>query len=210
MRRFDATSGDRAATADSESVPSDPHECLRADPDLGPLVETHGPIDLEPAADPFRRLCVSVLRQQVSMDAAAAIRKRLFETIEVTPEGVLAAEETTLREAGCSAAKAEYLQEIAETWIEQGYSREQFAEMDDSTVLDELTAIRGVGDWTGKMFLMFCLGRPDVFPVEDLGIRKGMWKLYDGELTRGEMRDVAERWHPCRSYASLYLWRAVD
>ena len=198
MRRTDATSA------------GDPTEHLRADPDLGPLVEAHGPVELEPAEDPFRRLCVSILRQQVSMDAAAAIRERLFEAIDVTPEGVLAAEEATLREAGCSAAKAEYLREIAKTWIERGYSREQFAEMDDREVMTELTAIRGVGDWTGKMFLLFCLGRPDVFPVEDLGIRKGMWELYDEDLTRADMRERAERWQPYRSYASLYLWRAVD
>jgi DNA-3-methyladenine glycosylase II len=82
--------------------------------------------------------------------------------------------------------------------------------MDAAAVGDELGEIGGVGPWTVDMFLMFGLGRPDVFPVGDLGIRKGMAVLYDDDLTRAEMRDRAERWAPYRSYASLYLWRATD
>jgi DNA-3-methyladenine glycosylase II len=81
--------------------------------------------------------------------------------------------------------------------------------MDRDAVVAELTDVRGVGDWTAKMFLMFVLGREDVFPVEDLGIRRGMEELF-GDLTRAEMVDRAEPWRPYRSYASLYLWRAVD
>jgi DNA-3-methyladenine glycosylase II len=77
-------------------------------------------------------------------------------------------------------------------------------------VTAELTEIRGVGPWTAKMFLVFGLGRPDVFPVEDLGIRKGMATLYDDDLTRGEMRERATAWAPYRSYASQYLWQIAD
>jgi DNA-3-methyladenine glycosylase II len=183
---------------------------LRADAHLGPLVAEHGPLAVEPADDLFERMVVSVLRQQVSMDAAAAIRERLFDRIEVTPAGVLAADPDEMRAAGVSTAKVEYLQALADRWAEREYSREHFAGMTDDEVAAELQAVRGVGPWTTDMFLMFGLGRPDVFPVGDLGIRKGMDALFDEDLTRAEMCDRAERWAPYRSYASRYLWRAYE
>lgn len=194
----------------SDAQSTAPNEYLRTDPALEPLVDDHGPVDLTPAEDPFRRLVVSVLRQQVSMDAAAAIRERLFDRIAVTPEGVLAADERILRDAGVSSAKVEYLRTLARRWDEAGYSRAYFSDLDDAAVREELTAIRGIGPWTADMFLMFGLAREDVFPVGDLGIRKGMAALFDDGMTRGEMRDRAERWAPYRSYASLYLWRAYE
>ena len=183
---------------------------LREDPALAPYVEEYGPLELDPADDLFERLVVSLIRQQVSMDAAAAIRERLFEAVEVTPEEVLAADPETLQDAGLSAAKTEYVRAVAEAFQQEGYDRGYFAAMDDDAVVDELTEIRGVGPWTAKMFLLFGLGRPDVFPVEDLGVRRGMEVACDRELTRGEMRERAGEWAPYRSYASLYLWRAYE
>jgi len=185
-------------------------DTLRADPDLGPLYDTHGPIELDPAEDLFERTVVSILRQQISMDAAAAIRGRLFEEIEVTPAGVLAADEPTLREAGLSAAKVEYVRNVAEAFQAEGYDLAYFADVDDDAVLAELTDIAGVGPWSAKMVLMFGLAREDVFPVEDLGIRAAMEEVVDPELTRAEMRSHAERWAPHRSYASMLLWRAIE
>lgn len=187
-----------------------PTDALAEDPVLGPVVAEHGPVELEPAEDPYRRLVVSFVRQQVSTDAAAAIRERLFERVEVTPEGVLAADPDELHDAGLSEAKVEYVRAAARAFHERGWDRDYFAGLDDAAVVDELTAVRGVGPWTAKMFLMFALGREDIFPVEDLGIRKAMDALHDEELTRGEMRDRATDWAPYRSYASLYLWRAVE
>ncbi|MEF8907583.1 MAG: DNA-3-methyladenine glycosylase 2 family protein [Haloarculaceae archaeon] len=183
---------------------------LRSDPDLAPLVEEHGPLELEPADDPFRRLVVSLTRQQVSMAAAAAIEKRLFDAVEVTPGGLLAAEESTLRDAGLSRQKTEYVRAVARAWREREYDRGFFEGMDDEAVTAELTDIHGVGTWTAKMFVLFALGRPDIFPVEDLGIRRGMESLYGDGMDRQEMVAAAERWRPYRSTASLYLWRAVD
>lgn len=183
---------------------------LAADSSLSPLIEEHGTLELEPAPDLFERLVVSLVRQQVSMDAAAAIRERLFASVTVTPAGILDAEMATLREAGLSAAKVEYVRAVASAFEERGYDRDYFADMSDEAVRSELTDIRGIGPWTAKMFLMFCLARPDVFPVEDLGIRKGMHAVCDESLTRAEMVDRARSWEPYRSYASLYLWRAVE
>lgn len=183
---------------------------LRSDPDLAPLVEAHGPLELEPADDPFRRLVVSLTRQQVSMAAADAIEKRLFDAVEVTPGGLLAADESTLRDAGLSRQKTEYVRAVARAWREREYDRAFFEGMDDDAVTAELTDIHGVGTWTAKMFLLFALGREDVFPVEDLGVRRGMEQVYERELTRAEMRERAEAWRPYRSYASRYLWRAYE
>jgi len=183
---------------------------LRDDPDIGPLVAEHGEVTLRPAADLFERLLVSVLRQQVSMASANATRQRLEDAVEIAPEALLRTEQSTLRDVGLSRQKASYVHNIADAVIEHGYSREYFEGMSDDAVIAELTSIKGVGIWTAKMQLLFSLGRPDVFPVEDLGIRNGMHAIYGDDLDRSRMVEIAERWRPYRSYATLYLWCAVD
>lgn len=183
-------------------------EILRSDPALGPLVQAHGDVSIDAAEDPFRRLVVSIIRQQVSMASAAAIRERLFEAVEITPEGILAADTDRLTDAGLSAAKAEYVTNAAAAFERMDSTR--FEEMNDASVVEEMTDIRGIGPWTAKMFLMFGLGREDVFPVEDLGIRKGMRRLFEDDMTRKEMQVKARDWKPYRSYASEYLWREIE
>jgi DNA-3-methyladenine glycosylase II len=183
---------------------------LRTDSDLAPLIEEHGPLSLEPADDPFRRLVVSLTRQQVSMAAATAIEERLFDAVDVSPDGLLAAEESTLRDAGLSRQKTEYVRAVARAWRERDYDRGFFEGMDDEAVTAELTRVHGVGTWTAKMFLLFALGRPDVFPVEDLGVRRGMAEVCGQEMSREEMRERAAAWRPYRSYASRYLWLAYE
>jgi len=187
-----------------------PHEYLRDDAYVGPLIEEHGVLELDTADDMFERLAVSILRQQVSMASAAATRNRLFESVEVTPEGILAADPETLRDAGLSRQKTRYVRNVAEAFREE-YSKAHFEALDDDEVVSELTSITGVGEWTANMQLLFSLGRPDVFPVGDLGVRKGMRTLYgDEEMTREGMVAEAERWAPYRSYATLYLWRIEE
>lgn len=199
---------------------SDPHDHLRADPDLGPVVAAHGELHLDPAADMFTRLVTSILRQQVSMAAAAATRERLFDAVgrysgsddEISPADVLATEASVLRDAGLSRQKTRYVRNVAEAFQDEGYDRDYFTDMNDEAVRVELTSITGVGDWTAEMQLMFALGREDVFPVGDLGVRKGMTNLYpdlDRE-DRAAMVERSEAWRPYRSYASLYLWRVQD
>ncbi len=185
-------------------------ESLAVDPEIAPYVEEYGPLSLDRAEEPFQRLIVSVLRQQVSMDAAAAVRERLVERFEITPDAMLAADEQELHAVGLSEAKAEYVKAIATAFQEHGYRQAYFAELSNQEVIDELTAIRGVGPWTAKMFLLFALARPDVFPVEDLGVRRGIEIVCGREMTRGEMRERATEWKPYRSYATLYLWRAYE
>ena len=184
-------------------------EPLRRDPVLADLIDEHGVLEVEPADDPFERLVVSIINQQLSGASAAAIRERVFERVEVTPRAMLSADDEALRDAGLSAQKIDYIRNVARAFEEDGLSRASFEGVDDETVIDELTEIRGIGVWTAKMFLIFCLGREDVFPVEDLGIRKGMSALY-GLDHRDAMVEKAEDWRPFRSYASRYVWRAVD
>lgn len=200
-----------SATDDApDSTPADPHTILREDDYLGPVVREVGVLELDSSAEPFERLITSVLRQQVSMASAAATRERLEDAIEVTPASILDVDDAVLRDAGLSRQKTRYVNEIADAFRENDWDRETFATMDDETVRQKLTAITGIGDWTADMFLLFVLGREDVFPVGDLGIRKGTEALFDREMTRTEMVEAAERWAPYRSYASLYVWRAYE
>ncbi|KOX91720.1 3-methyladenine DNA glycosylase [Haloarcula rubripromontorii] len=187
-----------------------PHEALRADPDIGPLVAAHGELTLDPASDLFERLVVSILRQQVSMASAAATRERLFDAVTVTPAGIREADDEILRDAGLSRQKTRYVNEVADTFLDRDYSLETFEDATDEEIREALTAITGVGDWTANMQLLFAFGREDVFPVGDLGIRKGFEAVVGEGYSRAEMREYAERWSPYRSYASLYLWRASE
>ncbi len=182
---------------------------LADDPTIGPLVDEYGPLELTTTETPFERLVVSIVNQQLSTTAAETIRTRLFETVEPVPSAVLAADDDALREAGLSKQKVEYVNSIARTFEERDLTYGSFVEMSDEAVVETLTAMHGVGPWTAKTFLMFGLGREDVFPVEDLGIRRGMERLF-GDLTRSEMRTEAEAWRPYRSLASLYVWRVAS
>jgi DNA-3-methyladenine glycosylase II len=189
---------------------SDPHETLVADSYLGPLVESHGRLTIDPAEDFYRRFVVSILRQQVSMASASVMRRRLFEAVEVTPAGILGADEAALRDAGLSRQKVRYVRNVAEAFQQRGWDRAFFADLTDEEVRAELTDVTGVGNWTANMQLLFSLCREDVFPVGDLGVRKGMETLFDADLSRPEMAERAERWAPYRSYATLYLWRIEE
>jgi DNA-3-methyladenine glycosylase II len=182
---------------------------LRVDPQMTRLIDRHGPVTLEPAENEFRRLARSIINQQLSTASATAVRERAFATLdEVSPEAVLDADHRTLREAGLSEAKVEYLRESAHAFLEQDLSRDGLAHLGDEAVVDRLTGIRGIGEWTAEMYLMFVLGREDVLPLGDLAVRRGIQQLYgDGaELGRAEMREIAEDWRPYRSYGTRYVW----
>jgi DNA-3-methyladenine glycosylase II len=182
---------------------------LRADPQMATLIDRHGPVTLEPAENEFRRLARSIINQQLSTASATAVRERTFAELgQVTPESVLDAEEDDLREAGLSEAKIEYLRESAQAFLDRDLSREGLDHLDDETVVDRLTEIRGIGEWTAEMYLMFVLGREDVLPLGDLAVRRGIQQLYgDGtELSRADMREIGRAWQPYRSYGTRYVW----
>ena len=191
-------------------------ETLRADPRMAALIDRHGPLEIAPADDEFDRICTLIVNQQLSTTSADAIRERFLDTLDgaVTPDRVLAADESALREAGLSGTKVEYLRNVAAAFRddERDLTREGLAGVSDEAVVDRLTEIRGVGDWTARMYLIFALGREDVLPLGDLAVRKGLRRVYnDGaELSRAEMRDVAESWRPYRSYGTRYIWAEYE
>ncbi|SFK87199.1 DNA-3-methyladenine glycosylase II [Halogranum rubrum] len=186
---------------------------LRRDPVMKRLVETHDPY-VEPDWSEFERLCISIINQQLSTASAAAVKERVFEVLdgEVTPETVLAADEESLRDAGLSRMKVDYIQNAARAFQESDFTRDAMAALDDDEVVARLTEIKGVGDWTARMYLLFVLERPDVLPLGDLAVRKGIEQLYadGGELTRAEMREIAEEWRPYRSVATRYIWAEYE
>jgi DNA-3-methyladenine glycosylase II len=186
-------------------------EQLRSDPQLGSVVASHGPVTVEPAADPFARFVIAILNQQLSTESATAIQNRLFAAVEVSPDSILAAKEATLRDTGLSRQKIQYIRNIADAHQAGKISPERYAEFTDDEVIADLTEIKGVGGWTARIFLMFILGREDVFPVGDLAIRKAMAALFGMETTnRTAMIKTATRWMPYRTYASIYLWKSID
>lgn len=189
---------------------ADPHAVLADDPDLGPVVAEHGPLSLEPADDLFRRLVVAIVRQQISMDAAAAIIERLEDEFAVTPERMGTVAPERLEAVGLSHQKATCVRQAARAFEDDRLKRSALAEKDTDAVLETVSTIDGIGPWTAKMFAMFGLGRPDVFPVEDLGVRRGMELVCGTDGGRAAMVERAEPWRPYRSYAALYLWAAYE
>ena len=192
----------------------DPEAVLRADPVMATVIDRREPHPLESNPDEYERLCVSIINQQLSTASAAAVRERVFDVLEgeVTPETVLAASRDELRDAGLSRTKVDYVENAARAFQERDLTREGLADYTNEDVRRELTRINGVGDWTARMYLMFVLQRPDVLPLGDLAVRRGIEQLYnDGEaLSRAEMRAIADPWRPYRSLASRYIWAEYE
>jgi DNA-3-methyladenine glycosylase II len=186
----------------------EPYEALRQDETMAALLEEFGRIEVEPVekGGEFRRLVVSIARQLVSTESADAVLERLFDSLgEVTPRSVLETPPEELASTGLGETKAEYVREAARAFRDGQYGREAFSDAPKDEVRDALTEIRGVGEWTANMYLLFVLGRDDVLPLGDLAVRRGMESLY-GVETRDEMRGVAETWKPYRSYGTRYVW----
>jgi DNA-3-methyladenine glycosylase II len=183
------------------------------------LIDDHGgPLPTEPDArgrpnELYGALVRSIAGQQLSVKAAAAIWRKLlarFDGRTPTPEQILADDPEDLRAAaGFSRAKVAYLRSLAEHVLSGELEIERIRELEDDEVIAELTAVKGIGEWTAHMFLMFTLHRPDVLPVGDLGVRNAARAAY-GIETPDELRAQAERWRPHRTRACLYLWRSLD
>ncbi|AEH37205.1 DNA-3-methyladenine glycosylase family protein [Halopiger xanaduensis] len=194
---------------------TDAEPVLRRDPIMERLIEAHEPY-VEPDWSEYERLCISIINQQLSTASAMAVRERVFELLEgeVTPETVLAAEDDALRDAGLSRSKIEYMRNAARAFQENDYTRDALADYSDEEVIDLLTEIKGIGEWTANMYLLFVLERPDVLPLGDLAVRRGIEQLYgDGEpdeMTPAEMREIAEAWRPYRSVATRYIWAEYE
>jgi DNA-3-methyladenine glycosylase II len=199
----------------------DPLEQLRSsDPVMRRLVDEHGPLDEEQRRrgrprDAYGALVRSIVGQQLSTKAARTIYDRLtaqFDGRTPTPAELLAADPEEVRSAGLSRPKVGYLRSLADH-VESGeLELDRLTELSDDEVSDQLTAVKGLGQWTADMFLIFHLGRPDVLPVGDLGVRRAVERQYglDALPDAGRLLEIGEPWRPQRSLASLYLWRSLD
>jgi DNA-3-methyladenine glycosylase II len=185
---------------------------LGADPVMAELLDKHDPYT-EASWTEYERLCISIINQQLSTASAAAVKERVFDLVgDVTPESVLAAEKANLRDAGLSRTKVEYLKNAARAFQRDDFTAEGLADHSDQEVVDALTEIKGVGNWTARMYLLFVLEREDILPLGDLAVRRGIQQLYgDGEeLTRAEMREIGDQWRPYRSVATRYIWAEYE
>ncbi len=182
------------------------------------LIPQFGLARLQSRGDAFTTLARSIVGQQISVKAAQAVWERFLHTVgglqdgQLLPAAVLAHEVAALRASGLSARKAEYVTDLARHFQEQRVHQDQWQQMDDESIIDELVAIRGIGRWTAEMFLIFHLMRPNVLPLDDLGLIKGISNCYfSGEpVSRAEARELGEGWAPYRSVATWYLWRSLD
>lgn len=181
---------------------------------MADLIDTHEPYT-EREWNEFERLVVSIINQQLSTASATAVRDRVFDLLDhdITPDAVLNAGEDELYTAGLSHTKIEYIRNAAEAFQTGDYTRKELADRSNEDVIELLTEIKGVGEWTARMYLLFVLGREDVLPLGDLAVRRGIEQLYgngDGEMTREEIRQVAEQWRPYRSHAVRYIWAEYE
>lgn len=214
---------ERSSSRESNAPPWDTAAAVRrissADPVLGRFIGRTGSfaLELKHTKDVFDALAEAIVHQQLSAKAAATIHGRvaaLFPDQRITPEGILRSSDAALRGAGLSRAKLASLRDLAERTRSGSLPPlEALRAMDDEAIVEVLSAVRGVGRWTAEMLLIFRLGRPDVLPLADFGIRKGFARVFRSRAEMAAPAEVArraERWRPYRTVASWYLWRACD
>ena len=189
------------------------------DPKLASLIARVGEfrLKLDPAATPFQALSESIIYQQISGSAASAIAGRFCERVGAgcfpSPELVLEASDAVLRGVGLSRGKCAALRDLASKSLDGTLPEmRRLRAMEDEAIVERLSVVRGIGRWTAEMFLIFRLGRPDVLPVHDYGVRKGFQRAFrTREIPEPEsVARRGERWRPFRTVASWYLWRSLD
>jgi len=177
------------------------------------LIPQFGDVCLESRGDAFVTLARSIVGQQISVKAAQSVWDRFAALSKnLTPANVLKLKVDDMRASGLSARKVEYLVDLALHFSNGTVHSRQWADMDDEAIIDELVAIRGIGRWTAEMFLIFYLLRPNVLPLDDVGLINGISHNYfSGEaVSRSDAREVASAWAPYCSVATWYIWRSLD
>jgi DNA-3-methyladenine glycosylase II len=185
----------------------------RRDPVMGGIMRSHPKIFMVRRGEPFLTLARAIVGQQISVKAAQSVWDRLVVCVgEMTPEKVLLKQRPVLRACGLSDRKTEYIADLAQHFADGAIHVHRWPEMSDEEIIAELVKVRGIGRWTAEMFLMFNLLRPDIFPLDDLGLQKGIRVAYfrNRKVALSTMRRLGERWRPWRSVATWYLWRSLD
>lgn len=199
----------------------DPDEAVAylrgVDANLAQVIDRVGPFGLQPRSDPYMSILRTILFQQLAGAAATAIMKRwlaLYGNVEAfpTPEQLLSTTDEEFRAAGVSRQKAGYMRDLALHVADGRLDFDAMSSLTDEEVIKALTAVKGLGEWSAHMFLMFHLGRPDVLPIGDLGVRNGMRIIYGLEATPtpAKARELGAHWAPYRSVASWYMWRVQE
>ncbi|MBV9212912.1 MAG: DNA-3-methyladenine glycosylase 2 family protein [Actinobacteria bacterium] len=215
------SAGSRAAGRSGDAVTAAGVRHLRrADPVMKALIDSIGPLDPEARrrgrpTDPYGALLRSIVGQQLSTKAARTIYARMLELWggkTPTPKQLLATDPEAIRAAGMSRPKVGYLRDLAERVLDGRLELDRLNELSDEEISAELTAVKGLGQWSADMFLIFFLGRPDVLPVGDLGVRRAVQNVYAlPEMPAPDaLFELAQPWRPHRSLASLYLWTSLD
>jgi len=186
---------------------------IKADPIMARIIRAHPRVSMMRRGEAFMTLARAICGQQISVKAAQSVWTRVCECVgEITPDNVLKRKRPQLRACGLSDRKTEYIADLAQHFADGKIHEHRWPEMDDEAIIAELTDVRGIGRWTAEMFLMFNLLRPDVFPLGDLGLQKGIRVSYfkGRKISLGRMRKLGETWRPWRSVATWYLWRSLD
>jgi len=163
--------------------------------------------------DAFFTLARAIVGQQISVKAADTVWKRFSQKVgKITPKNVMETSDEDLRAAGLSGQKVNYMRSLATYFTENKAITRKWAKMTDDELLKSITSIKGIGSWTAEMFMIFHLGRPDVFPIKDIGVQKAMFRHYhkSDKVALTELVKRAEGWRPYRSVATWYLWRSLD
>ena len=186
---------------------------MKRDRVMKKLIPQHGGVCLQSRGDAFVTLARSIVGQQISVKAAQSVWDR-FALLpkKMVPAQVLKLKVDDMRAAGLSARKVEYLVDLALNFANDQVHVKGWAAMDDEAIIAELVAIRGIGRWTAEMFLIFHLMRPNVLPLDDVGLQNGISRCYfSGEpVSRSDIREVASSWAPFSSVATWYIWRSLD
>ena len=186
----------------------------RRDPVMAGIMRAHPKIFLVRRGEPFMTLARAIVGQQISVKAAQSVWDRVVACVggEVSPQSVLGRQRPVLRACGLSDRKTEYICDLAQHFANGSIHVHRWHEMSDEAIIAELVEVRGIGRWTAEMFLIFSLLRPDVFPLDDLGLQKGIRVAYfsNRKVALSSLRRIGERWRPWRSVATWYLWRSLD
>lgn len=168
--------------------------------------------------DPYLVLVESIIYQQLTGRAAHSIYQRFvnyYNDVLLTPEKVLSTSSETMKSFGLSNKKIEYIKLLSKNITEKNFNLQSVSTLDDEEIINQLTKMKGIGRWTADMFLIFCLGRKDVFPIHDLGIKKAIQKWYLKSTvqfppTKQKMLEISQVWKPYRSIATWYLWKSLS
>ncbi len=184
---------------------------------LAPIARKFGSPTMQAHGNYYQELVESIISQQLSVKAGASITKRfvaLFGSDFPTPEQILESDVEIIRGAGLSRPKARYIQDLAQHVIDGTVRFDHLDGLTNDEIIAELTAVKGIGEWTVHMFLIFCMGRSDVLAHGDLGVRNGVQKLYGlatiPDKVAVEAIATANQWHPYESYACWYIWKSLD